>query len=644
MMKEPPDKKIDKGPTHKAIKTSLKSIAKNDVVIEKLNEVVIMTNKIVIHTLQFMKLYFIDCYDTNKDIPYINRALVKCFMKVLCKAPTQGRKPKDETIKCKEELEIFYKKHYSYLKTEELHYTHMNTILDYVADSITTIYENNIEQRFVMYVERFVNVVWKKKELITIIRNSKKSYEQKNLLINNLCSELRKIKNDILHPSADKTSKNYYHKWINELKILPNREYQKNNVFYDLVCSPQDYLLGMIFMMKQVEKADVFMCGVFPLRREILPKYIPIDTTTLVHILMNKDIGKKDEYLTKGNLVANQNKLWNFFFKTDKQLFHLDNKFDYQFANMIETDGVGCSILLVRKDLKGKRKNIQKKFNSTEKYIDELTDYKKLQDKNIVAIDPNKSDLIFCVDSNSKSFRYTQDQRRKETKQKKYRNILQEYKLEKIENKTITEWETELSFHNSKTLNFDMFKLYIQKKNELNLKIGSFYERKLFRKLKLGSFMMRQKTEAKMLRNFEKKFGAPDKVVIGFGDYSKNTIHMKYKEPVKGKGFRTLLRKKGYEVYLVNEFRTSCRCSHCEGECKTFRKCTNPRPWKSNIITRHGLLECKTCNRLWNRDMNASLNILEICKEAIAGNERPVYLKRSVRPLSDTASVLTPTI
>jgi hypothetical protein len=41
---------------------------------------------------------------------------------------------------------------------------------------------------------------------------------------------------------------------------------------------------------------------------------------------------------------------------------------------------------------------------------------------------------------------------------------------------------------------------------------------------------------------------------------------------------RKLLRKYGYNVYLVNEFRTSCRCSHCEGECKTFRKCVNPRP------------------------------------------------------------------
>ena len=34
-----------------------------------------------------------------------------------------------------------------------------------------------------------------------------------------------------------------------------------------------------------------------------------------------------------------------------------------------------------------------------EQYIDELKDYSKLQGKNIVAIDPSKMDLLFCVDT-----------------------------------------------------------------------------------------------------------------------------------------------------------------------------------------------------------------------------------------------------
>ena len=38
----------------------------------------------------------------------------------------------------------------------------MNTILDYLTIDILTMYENNIKNHFVEYVERYVNMVWKK--------------------------------------------------------------------------------------------------------------------------------------------------------------------------------------------------------------------------------------------------------------------------------------------------------------------------------------------------------------------------------------------------------------------------------------------------------------------------------------------------
>ena len=83
---------------------------------------------------------------------------------------------------------------------------------------------------------------------------------------------------------------------------------------------------------------------------------------------------------------------------------------------------------------------------------------------------------------------------------------------------------------------------------------------------------------------------------------------------------------------MIDEFRTSCRCSACEGgECCVFRECMNPRPWKHNSIFRHGLVKCKTCSGLWNRDTNASTNIMKITEGTINGSGRPDYLKRSVR-------------
>ena len=55
LKKKPPDKPLD---TYKAIKVPLKHILKNyDINQPKINDLVVMAHKIVIHTLQFIKLY-----------------------------------------------------------------------------------------------------------------------------------------------------------------------------------------------------------------------------------------------------------------------------------------------------------------------------------------------------------------------------------------------------------------------------------------------------------------------------------------------------------------------------------------------------------------------------------------------------------
>ena len=189
---------------------------------------------------------------------------------------------------------------------------------------------------------------------------------------------------------------------------------------------------------------------------------------------------------------------------------------------MIETDGVSCSLLLLRKDLVGKKLPMMKKGLSTETYIDELNDYSNLQNKKIVAIDPGKNDLIYCVDDCNKEankFRYSQDQRRKETKKKKYSKIQLQLKQEKINGKTIIEWETEISKCNRKTLNITKFKEYIQKKSEINGMLFTFYEKYIFRKLRLQSYRNTKRSEQKMLNNFKRIFGNEKDVVVCFGDY-----------------------------------------------------------------------------------------------------------------------------
>mgnify|MGYP000938465553 CR=1 FL=1 len=86
---------------------------------------------------------------------------------------------------------------------------------------------------------------------------------------------------------------------------------------------------------------------------------------------------------------------------------------------------------------------------------------------------------------------------------------------------------------------------------------------------------------------------------------------MKYKEPTKGIGMRNLLRQNKYQVYLVDEFRTSCRCSSCEGLNEKFKVIENPKPYRSGSVLVHGLLKCKSCSGVWNRDCNGATNIYQ---------------------------------
>ena len=633
---------IDKTkPYFQCIKTSLKSVVKNPVVIEKLTNAALLINRITTHTLQFMKLYFIHCYDNGQSLPRIERPFVTAVMKTLCDAPKQGRPPTANTVQLKEQLAAFHTEHYLPIMQDTLNYRHLNTVLDYTSTDIETMYENNIKQRFCTYVERFVNISLRKKEQLEDIKSSELSAEEKKERTNLLCRELRKVKNDVLCRNNPKTSNAQYHAWIDEqsVKIMPQRALRNNSVVYDIQCNPQDYLPMMVYMMKGVEATGNTVCGVFPLRSELIPKHFRLDTTSLVYLLFTNENGKRTHATHRGNLKRKQSDVWGLFFKTDKKCFHrVQDSHDYTFHHQIETDGVSCSIILIRKDKAGMMvKQPKAKKGSGEKYIDEISDEEREQlvNKKLVGIDPNMGDLLYCVDSDQPDqtkFRYSQDMRRKETKFKKYRNLLQTQKQEVVDGRKVVDWETDMSAYNKKTLNFEAFKTYIKQKNALNLKLAPFYNRYLFRKLKLGSYSRRQITEARMLRRFELLFGSPDKVVIGIGDWEQKQ-HRRFKEPVKGKGFRSLFRRAGYTVYLVDEFRTSCRCSACSehGVCSTFRKCDNPKPYREGRILRHGLVKCKTCSRLWNRDTNASSNIWKAARNAIQGLDRPAYLQRQAQ-------------
>jgi len=638
-------------------------------------------HKLAVHIFQFSKLYFMYLLDAGQELPKINGHLFTTIAKVIAENSRGAKSARvsEATGQLKVHLLDFHIKHYRDTMTAEpLSTLNLKTPLDYVGVHMTTVYENNVKMHYYEHLTLFLQSVYPV---------SPSASKEEKAAVNWLIRQRRKfVMNGAgLYPYVPETEKNMekqesvYPEPLSENDpllwhleyLLPNRPIAKGKVNYDMKMPGrwQDYLGCMVYMMKYVESLGRKIYQVFPLRSDMIPKHIRLDTNSILELLLSraetKRIGSKPYY--HDHLTEEKDFLWERFFKTDMRCFcppRLSGP--WRFHHQIETDGVSVSILCISKTagkLASKLSSEESKFapkqahrQSSTEYLDQLQDKSKLQGLKVVGIDPGKSDLLYCASATGErtadTFRYSQKQRNAERKSKKFRRKREKLtKITLVKGKSAEQWQAELSQLNKKTLDFEAFKAYLAKKNELNFKLFDFYARPVFRKLKWYEHINQQRSEAKMLNRFEKKFGPPEKTLVVFGDWCENG-HMKHSEPTKGKGFRQLFRRRGYREWLVNEYGTSKQCYNCQhaqGVNKKFLYVDKRKPWKSELknalsamdedskqVLCHGLLRCESCKMPWNRDLNAALNIQRAALASLAGERRPAYLRRPEKEEDNT--------
>ena len=108
-----------------------------------------------------------------------------------------------------------------------------------------------------------------------------------------------------------------------------------------------------------------------------------------------------------------------------------------------------------------------------------------------------------------KTFRYTQNQRRRESKTKIYAKRNDNLKKEtKINDKTVKEIEAELSDFkfNRKTLRLEWFIIYLEKKYQVYDLLAGFYRQECFRKTKWHIHINTQRSESLMLNRFQDEY------------------------------------------------------------------------------------------------------------------------------------------
>jgi hypothetical protein len=554
-----------------------------------------------------------------------------------------------------------------------------------MATDMLTNVENNIKLHFISYVKRFVNSSFRK-EHNNIIENAEKN--TKTQTRKELNKDLYDIKEDLLNNTL--SSNERYHEWINKHRknIFPT-EYT-NSYEYDIDCNPQKYLKYMIYMCLELEQLEVKSFQFFPLRTDIIPKYIPIDTATLVDLMIDTD---KNKYFK--NIENEKNNIWSMYFNLELPIFKQKN---YQFDYRISTDCFGVSIQLIHNDSvqlsKDKKANMKAKRNSSkelyktmtqeekESYKEELvkhhkgiqdnyklelkqkkdkerTNFKKLtkeEQKKVIGENKKKKFIEFpylenldnnqlealntnnwvVIDPGKRVLLYMKDREGNTFRysNKQHVDTTKRLKYQRLlqnyrNKKDISNIENELSNYNSKTCKYDAFKLFISNKNRLNNILLSKYQEEIFRKYKWYSYINKKKSETTLIRNIKQKYGN-DSILI-MGDYSDKNCANKLKGKMSTPNLG-LKRKLGeyFTVYTLDEFRTSCL------NYKTEEKCDNLYlPDKKGVIRSiHSILTYQTENNRMgciNRDENATNNMIKLVNYFLENKDRPQKFKRDFK-------------
>jgi hypothetical protein len=584
------------------IKTTLKSVLLNRNEIQpEINNLVFVMNDLMIHSYQFIRLYVLNCYNNNLPLPEMDETFIIYCIKALGVRDNRGKKGADTELL--EKLEKFYQTEYQPLLNHEKTILKNTTfMLPYLATQIHTSLSNNAQEHFIQHFLRFIN------------KTTNEITQDKATLF--------RFKKQVLE--LDTETDELFTKWkqLHLSHIFPSNI--KKSIHYDVKVRPFAYLKGMLYMNSVLEKQDSKLFQPLPLRNNIIPKHIILDTACLVSLFCpekDKDGNKTKKGELLKNIKDNQRDIWNEFLNLNHKTFK--NK-HYQFHHQIQTDGISCCLLFIRKDLKDKKWGSkvptlpEQDFYNIEDLSKEQLD--ELKPRNIVGCDPGKRSLVYMMDGNGKKLQYTAPQRKMESKAKCNQRIL----LEEKKKHGIVGLETELSSENSKSVDYEKFKSYLVEKDKLNKKVLDFYQRETWRKMKFRQYSYGKKSMDNFLNKIKETFG--ENILIGYGNWSRST-QMKHFMPTMNKGLRKKIHKK-YDTITINECNTSKKCCECYNNLDYYKHKNGEKQFR--------LLVCSNCVRpqvkqtvFRTRDANSSINIMNLTKWWIEKQERPLCFQIS---------------
>ena len=431
-------------------------------------------------------------------------------------------------------------------------------------------------------------------------------------------------------------------------------------------------LLKFHYMIhKEVENKEGKKWSLLPEKGSFITSHLEISTSTLPDVLSLCLTEKSKAYFgAKGKEV------WSEYFKIPKR------RGTFKFEGTITTNGYDVSVhyrkitrdfsrYLKRKEIpvyddltteekiktiiaykeekneeftkeadkkKETEKDKKKKKEKSDKDRSFLKEVQKLIEEGRLRIfgnDPGDRCLFTMSDVDDKVIRCTR---------KEYKHLTGQGKRTKKINtrKDSLRFVQELSKYSLHTSDLEKYKKNLKEILKYVHKMFSEYKREYYRKLQFTGYIKKQLTYNALCNKIEGKEKGKEKIegdeekkiLIGWGNGGGNRKGLKgTKLPCKG--FKNEVERKCRRVLLkdVDEYLTTQMCSKCG--CKTGDvKVKKTIKGVERLVSVYGLRRCTNneCRITWDRDVNASRNILKILMCELEGKERPEYLQRKTVP------------
>ena len=608
--------------SNKVIKSKLNTISKDSKVVKNLNDIVMTISNMSWATYNFLNLHILRILENNKLIPKLDQTLIN---RVACLVTVQNGKANYPNGVDSELLETL--KNYKSVIPDTYKFpdraklgTIQNFIVQEIGISIKNHLELNFESRFLKYLKLVHNLSdrWKRKYIFRTVFNMRGNYPSK-FDKDEKCQELVKhYRTEFQYPTDDSKLSNPYF-------TLP--------YYYK--------------MLKMFKEKGVAAFSLLPRKSTLIPEHITISTSCLVDILSLWT--KKPKRIFD---VLDKDERWKHIFNIPKR-----SKNDW-FGGMITTNGYDVSIYYKRPPKGFKyskeewesmsyvdrcviidkiKENRKSKKESKKEFQTEIKRSDLEDDVRLLGNDVGHRYMFTMVDKNGNFTRCSGKEYHHMTGIKETRKRINRRKDSIELLKDMCKWSLKVS-----SVEEYLENLRNQFKN--NGELIKEYSRKYYRKLGFTSRIKKTKAFYKLGERIEGRY---ERTVIGWGDGGTNQKGLKGNH-IPNKEFKRhlLSTRSSITTVVCDEYCTTKKCSECGSDTIKVKHWREIRDQDKNVslklVETYGLRRCNNneCRITWDRDVNACINILKIFECCLNGKERPGYLCRPKKTVSETSRSL----